>query len=137
MATAYNSPALINLALPSTTATTGVIATGAKVASMVMPYAGTITGVSVAAGTAPTGGASTITVDVNVAGTTIYTTQANRPAIAVGAFSAVGGAAAANTFTAGQVVTVDIDAVGSTEPGRNVSVTLAVDFAPTAALLNA
>ena len=135
MATAYNSPALINLALPSTTATTGVVAVGAKVASMVMPYAGAITGVSVAAGTAPTGLA--LTIDVNVAGTTIYTTQANRPAIAIAAFSAVGGTAAANTFTAGQVVTVDIDAVGSTEPGRNVSVTLAVDFAPTAALLNA
>ena len=135
MATAYNSPALINLALPSSTATTGVVATGTKVASMVMPYAGTITGVSVAAGTAPTGAA--LTIDVNIAGTTIYTTQANRPAIAIAAFSAVGGTAAANTFTAGQVVTVDIDVVGSTEAGRNVSVTLAVDFAPTAALLNA
>ena len=135
MATAFNTAELISLTLPSTTATTGVHATGTKIASVVMPYAGVITGVSVAVGTAPTG--ATFIVDVNIAGTTIYTTQANRPTIAIAGFSAVGGTAAANTFTAGQVVTVDIDQIGSSEAGRNGSVHLLVDFAPTAALVNA
>ena len=100
-----------------------------------VPFACKIKAMSIAVDATSVGSSQIF--DVNKNGTTLFTTQANRPAIAVGAFSAVGGAAAANTFTAGQVVTVDIDAVGSTEAGRNVSVTLAVDFAPTAALLNA
>jgi hypothetical protein len=43
----------------------------------------TVTGVRASVGTAPTG--ATLIVDVNLAGTTIFTTQASRPAIAISA----------------------------------------------------
>jgi hypothetical protein len=41
----------------------------------------TVTGVRASVDTAPTG--ATLIVDVNLAGTTIFTTQASRPAIAI------------------------------------------------------
>lgn len=80
-----------------------------------------IRSVRASVGTAPTGAA--ITVDVNKNGTTIFTTQANRPSIA----------AAANTsgkvtnmdvvsLADGDYLTVDVDAIGSGTAGADLVV---------------
>lgn len=79
-------------------------------------------------GTAPTG--SAVTVDVNCNGSTIYGTQANRPSIAAGSNSATGGAASVTTFAAGDYLTVDIDAVGSTTPGSDLVVVVRLRRTP-------
>ena len=86
-----------------------------------VPFSATILGVTLAVGTAPTG--SSIIVDVNKNGTTIFTTQANRPTILAGAF----GTAAEVTnmeitsLAIGDYITLDIDQVGSTVTGADIS----------------
>lgn len=74
------------------------------------------------ANTAPTG-ASAI-VDINRNGTTIYTTQGNRPTIGAGANSALGGAAANGAFVSGDILSVDVDQIGSTVAGADLTVTI-------------
>lgn len=83
-----------------------------------------ISKVRISVGTAPTG--SSITVDVNKNGTTIFTNQANRPTIAAGNHTATA-TPSVTALAAGDYLTVDIDSVGSTTPGADltVSVTLA------------
>jgi hypothetical protein len=60
-------------------------------------------------------------VDVNKNGTTIFTTQANRPTIAIGANTALGTpditALAQNDY-----LTFDVDQIGSTVAGANLTV---------------
>lgn len=73
-------------------------------------------------GTAPTG--SGVTVDVNKNGTTIYTTQSARPQIAAGASTATGNSPAVTTLTAGDYLTVDVDAIGSTVAGADLTVAI-------------
>lgn len=63
--------------------------------------------VRAAVGTVPT---TALVVDVNKNGTTIYTTQGNRPSIAIGANSATGGTPDVLSFAAGDYLTVDVDA---------------------------
>lgn len=70
--------------------------------------------------TSPAG--SAITVDVNKNGTTIYTTQSARPSIAAAANSATGNSPAIANFDAGDYMTVDIDTVGSSDPGADLTV---------------
>lgn len=84
----------------------------------------TINSVRASVGTAPTGAA--VLVDVDVDGTTIYGTQANRPTIAVSTNTDVAGAASTTTIAAGHYLTVDIDQIGSTVTGSDlvVSVTM-------------
>jgi len=105
----------------------GELATGNGKKHVRMPFAGTITGVTTAVGTAPTGGSSTIKVDVNKDGTTIFTDQANRPTIAASGTSAVAGAHSIRTFAAGDVLSIDIDSVGSTVAGSDLVVAIAYD----------
>lgn len=85
------------------------------------PFAATIVGVSMAVNTAPTGAA--IIADVNKNGTTIFTTQANRPTIAAGAFATAAEVTNMNvtSIAAGDYLTVDIDQVGSTVSGADLS----------------
>lgn len=85
------------------------------------PFAATIVGVSLAVGTAPTG--SSIIVDVNKNGTTIFTTQANRPTILAGAFNTAAEVTNMNitSVAAGDYITMDIDQVGSTISGADLS----------------
>lgn len=61
--------------------------------------------------------------DINKNGTTIFTTQANRPAVAISGF--VSGRVANMDVTAlvsGDYLTVDIDQVGSTITGQDLVV---------------
>lgn len=85
----------------------------------------TIQGVRASAGTAPTG--ASIIVDVNVNGTTIFTTQGNRPTIAIGGNTSGKVTNMDTTSVAvGNYLTVDIDQVGSTVAGSDLVIQLEV-----------
>jgi hypothetical protein len=80
----------------------------------------TIVGCWAAANTAPTGAA--LVCDVNKNGTTIFTTQGNRPSVAI---SGNGGTMATPDVTSvadGDYLTVDVDVIGSTVAGADVTV---------------
>lgn len=86
-----------------------------------MPFAGTIVGVIASVGTAPTG--SSVVCDVNKNGTTVFTTQANRPSIAAGTTSTTMTAVPDVTVVAaGDLLSVDIDAVGNSTAGSDLTV---------------
>lgn len=81
----------------------------------------TILGVRASAGSAPTGAA--VIVDVNKNGTTLFTTQANRPTIAAGAnVTAAEAVPDITSLVLGDYVTVDIDQIGSTAAGSDLLV---------------
>lgn len=82
-----------------------------------MPFV--IQKVFLAVNTAPTGAA--IIADVNRNGTTIFTAQANRPQIAVSAFTGYSTAINMPLFADGDYLTVDIDQVGSTVAGSELT----------------
>lgn len=101
----------------------GSLSTGAGTKRFYNPTGRTVNikKVQVHAVTAPTGAA--ILVDVNINGTTIFTTQGNRPSIAIsGNASTVGipdsGAAGWDDT---EYVTVDIDQIGSTVAGSDLT----------------
>ena len=99
-----------------------VLATGTK-ARFVAPMDGTIVGVTAAVISAPAG--SSAILDVNKNGTTIFGTQANRPTVAAAATTATVGAFSVNNFVAGDVITVDVDQVGSGTAGTGFTVAIA------------
>jgi hypothetical protein len=81
--------------------------------------------VEVNVGTASAGAA--VLVDINKNGTTIYSTQGNRPSVSAGATRATNsGRNTPNTttFGAGDVITVDVDQTGTTTPGSNLGVVI-------------
>lgn len=65
---------------------------------------------------------SGIIVDVNVDGTTIFTTQGNRPTIAVGAHTGYSTSIDAPTWDVDEYITADIDQVGSSTAGSDLVV---------------
>lgn len=69
---------------------------------------------------APTGGP--LEVDVHKNGTTIFTTQANRPIIAASAFEDISGTPDVTGFAAGDDITIDIDLVGTGQAGQDLIV---------------
>jgi hypothetical protein len=74
----------------------------------------------VSVGTAPTG--STLIVDCNKNGTTIFTTQGNRPTVSISGFLATTTAPDVTTFASGDYITIDIDQIGSTVAGTDLVV---------------
>lgn len=83
----------------------------------------TLASVRASVGTAPTGAA--IIVDVSKNGTTVFTTQANRPTIPAG--STTSGLVTnmdVTALAAGDYLTVDVDQVGSTVAGADLVVQL-------------
>lgn len=80
----------------------------------------TVRAVRAAVGTAPTG--ASLLVDVNINGTTIFGTQTNRPTITAGTFTAAAPAINTTTIAPGDYLTVDVDQVGSTIAGSNLTV---------------
>jgi hypothetical protein len=88
-----------------------------------LPMNCTITGVYCSVGTAPTGGA--IIIDVNLNGTTIFTTQANRPSIpSSGFYSGLVTNMNVTAVTAGSYISIDVDQIGATVAGSNLSVVI-------------
>lgn len=88
------------------------------------PFAVEVLGVRAAVNTAPAG--ASVIVDVNKDGTTIFTTQANRPTIAAAANVSTEAVpdTPARLFAAGTYMTVDIDQVGSTTAGSDLTVVI-------------
>lgn len=79
-----------------------------------------ILGVRAAVHTAPTG--ASLIVDVHKSGTTVFTSQAARPTIAVSTNVSAEAVPSANIIEAGEYLTVDVDQVGSTIQGGDVTV---------------
>lgn len=89
-----------------------------------VPFACTIRAVTVAVD-ATSAGASQI-FDVNKDGTTLFTTQANRPTVAAAAVSASVALPDVTTLAAGNVITVDCDQVGSGTAGTGFTIAISV-----------
>lgn len=98
----------------------GVLTVGAGTFRYYVEGNYTIVSVRVSVGTAPTGAA--ILVDVNKNGTTIFTTQANRPSIAISGNTATSGTINVNTLASGDYLTIDVDQIGSTVAGSDLVV---------------
>ncbi|WP_440066428.1 hypothetical protein [Streptosporangium sp. OZ121] len=79
-----------------------------------------ISSVRATVGTAPTGAA--LIVDVHKNGTTIFTTQSTRPTITVSTNTAKSTGMAVTAWADGEYLTVDVDQVGSTISGANLTV---------------
>ena len=110
----------------------GELAVTTGTARFRFPFNATILGVSLASGTAPTGTGPGIIVDVNINGTTIFTDQNERPQIALTlqdndeSDSTIDPADAA--VAVGDYMTVDIDSVGSTLPGDDLTVIIRYSY---------
>jgi hypothetical protein len=89
---------------------------------LMFPWAIVILGVRAVVGTAPTG--ASLLVDVNRDGTTVFTTQSARPTITTGTNTSTTTVPAVTAVSTTQYLTVDIDQVGSTVPGSDLSVFL-------------
>jgi hypothetical protein len=107
-------------------AVVGTLTTGAdKAPTICAPCTLTIVKVKICVKTAPTGAA--LIVDVNKGGTTIFTTQENRPQIAAGATSGDSGTPDVTSLVEGDKLTVDIDAIGSSVAGADLTVEVVCD----------
>lgn len=108
-------PALLMITLPGPAT---VRAGGTKIPVPTGTY--TISEVRAAIETAPTG--ASLILDVNKNGTTIYSGGTGRPTIAASATQGTDGTPSTTTVSGGDYFTVDIDQIGSTVAGTNVSV---------------
>ncbi|MEU4534397.1 hypothetical protein AB0G15_05985 [Streptosporangium sp. NPDC023825] len=101
---------------------TGAVTTGAGTYRVYNDTGRTLTISSVRAsvGTAPTG--ASLIVDVHKNGTTIFTTQSARPTIAVSTNTSKSTTMDVTTWADGDYLTVDVDQVGSTVAGANLTV---------------
>jgi hypothetical protein len=84
----------------------------------IAPAACTVLGIRLAIDTAPTG--ASVKCDLNKNATTMFTTQGNRPDIAVSTNSSALAVPDVTAVAAGDVLTVDIDQVGSTIAGADL-----------------
>lgn len=82
----------------------------------------TISSVRASVGTSPSG--SSVIVDVHKDGTTIFTTQSNRPTITPGGTTSLVTTIESASFPAGSFITVDIDQIGSTVAGADLTVSV-------------
>lgn len=115
------SSGIINLA------SVGTLTAAAGKDFAVAPFGGVVKKIAARVGTAPTG--ATLIVDINKNGTTMFTTQANRPTIAIsGTTATMAGNPEVVTFAAGDLLSIDIDQIGSTVAGANLGVSLIVEF---------
>jgi hypothetical protein len=111
----------------ATFGTAGVLTTQVGVGRFLFPLSAKIVSAIMAVNTAPTG--ASIICDVNKNGTTIFTTQANRPAIAATSFASSAAVPDVTTFAIGDYLTVDIDQVGSTIAGADLVLQVLYVFA--------
>jgi hypothetical protein len=84
------------------------------------PFDFTIEEVHAAVDTAP--GDTAIIVDVNLNGTTIFTTQGNRPQIASTEYSDTSGTPELTAVAKNDVLTIDLDQIGSAPAGSDLAV---------------
>lgn len=81
---------------------------------------GNIVGVRASVDGSPTG--SSIVIDVNKNGDSVYTTQENRPTIDPYQNTVLAPLPDISSFVEGDYLTLDIDAIGNTNPGRDLTV---------------
>jgi len=98
--------------------------TGTLKGGALVGIAGTIVDVRARILTAPVG--STFIVDVNKNGTTIFTTQANRPTVADGENVSSTTAPDVTAVAAGDYLSVDVDQIGSGTAGSNLLVSVTI-----------
>ena len=117
-------PEVLNEWRTSTFFQTGTLATGTGASKLPFHFDVEIGTVIATAGTSPTG--ADVIVDVNKNGTTIFTTQGNRPTVPDGDADGVGAAATPDVTSVleGEYLTVDIDQIGSTTPGDDLVVSV-------------
>ena len=92
-----------------------------KIIKLVVAYPTKVLRVRLAIDSAP---GDDLIIDVNRNGTTMFSTQANRPKISGGATSGISGAPDISNLSSGDIISIDIDQVGVTSPGVGVSITL-------------
>lgn len=104
------------------------LTTGTAKKEWIMPFDGRITDVIVTSQAAGSGGTSSI-IDVNINGTTIYTTQARRPTLllADSGMYAESGEPQVTAVKAGDLIGYDVDQVTTTGPTRT-SVTIVIEM---------
>lgn len=95
----------------------GALAVGSFSMRFYLDATKTISKVIAHVGTAPTG--ASLIFDVNKNGTTIFTTQGNRPTIAASGFSDMSSVPDVTALAANDFLTVDIDQIGSTVAGAD------------------
>jgi hypothetical protein len=87
--------------------------------------AGTIKRADARVKTAPTG--ADLTFDININGTTIWSTQANRVKVVAAATSGTQTTFNTTALADGDILTVDIDVIGSTIAGVSATVLLEIE----------
>jgi hypothetical protein len=102
----------------------GILTATAGTMRLYVPFACTVTGVRATVGTAPTG--ASLVVDVHKNGTTLFTTQGNRPSISAAAFTDLSNTPDVTSIAADDYLTVDCDSVGSTVAGADLVVQILV-----------
>jgi len=113
MSTSVLAPSTIVLGIPGTLSTSSIV-------SVAMPFSGKITGAYVAVTTAPVG--SALTADLKVG-----SDVAAAFSVAAAGTSDEGALTAANCdFLAGDIVSLDVSAVGSSTAGANMTVAFTV-----------
>lgn len=104
-------------------AVTGSLVTGASAAPyLVATHSLTIEKAYASIKTAPTG--SSIIIDINKNGSTIWSTQANRLTVAAGATSGTQTIFNTTSLSDGDVLRVDLDQVGSSTSGSDLTIQL-------------
>lgn len=104
----------------------GTLTTSLK-AIFIAPFALTITNIKAAVVTAPTG--ADLILDIHKNGTTIFTTQGNRPTIPAGETADSSSVPDVISLAAGDIVRLEIDQIGSTIAGADLSVTIVCEEA--------
>jgi hypothetical protein len=105
----------------------GELSVEARAVALIAPCALIVLAVRCVVAVAPTG--ADLILDVNKNGTTLFTTQANRPTIAATETSDTSVAPDVTAIALGDVISLDIDQVGSTLPGEDLSVTIVCEVA--------
>lgn len=100
----------------------GDLAVESKLHRWYPPYAITIEDMVLSVGTAPTGAA--ILVDVHKSGTSIFTTQGNRPTVAISGFVDTAAVPDVTAVATSEYLTVDVDQIGSTIAGADAVLTI-------------
>lgn len=109
----------------------GELEVGTDLFGFVSPYDMEVLNIIVGVKTAPTG--ADLIFDIHKNGTTMFTTQAFRPTLPEEELTAVPEIPEVVTIERGDVLTLDIDQVGSTIAGENLMVTIVCEeviFAP-------